>query len=73
MSPYPPHKGSSQPPGNKRTTETSQKEEGNGTDRSVRARSILGSSLPRFSRQFDGHLEQGRKEVEPDTGSGPRP
>ena len=47
LSPYPPHRGSSQPPGTKRSRNGSEEEDEIETERHVRARSISRSCLPR--------------------------
>ena len=89
LSPYPPHRGSSQPPGSKRTREDEEEEAENGTERSVRARSISRSCLPRkallsgycsmmntpsrISAPGEEILGQERKELEPDRVSGSKP
>ena len=51
MSPYPPSRGSSQPPGGKRTRDSAEEEEDNNIETSLRARSISRSSLPRKTLQ----------------------
>ena len=86
MSPYPSNRGSSQPAGSKRNREDEEVEDD--TERSVRARSVSRSCLPRktlsgyFSRMetpsrvesTDGeHQGIERKESEPDTASGSKP
>ena len=88
MSPYPPHRGSSQPPGSKRIRESEEEEDENDRNRSVRARSMSRSCLPRKNLPSGYHsmmntpkrvsepvVENPRqeKEGEPDRVSGSRP
>ena len=53
LSPYPPHRGSSQPPEAKRSWNGSQKEDGIETERHVRARSLSRICLPKKPLRMD--------------------